>query len=90
VLGALSFGVGSTLIARVLYEATKAPTMAGAYATAALNVGATAGPAIAAVTLGTSLGLPGPAWASAALVAVALLVTLPLRRLDRAEAIEAP
>ncbi len=82
-LGALSFGVGSALIARVLYAAAAAPTMAGAYATAALNVGATIGPAIAAVTLGTSLGLRGPAWAAATLVTIALLVALPLRRLDR-------
>ena len=90
VLGALSFGVGSTLIARVLYEAAKAPTMAGAYATAALNVGATIGPVIAAITLGTNLGLTGPAWASAGLVAVALMVALPLRRLDRSEAASSP
>lgn len=44
VLGALSFAVGSTLIARVLHHATGAPTMAGSYATAALNLGAVVGP----------------------------------------------
>jgi DHA1 family chloramphenicol resistance protein-like MFS transporter len=44
VLGALSFAVGSTLIARVLHHAKGAPTMAGSYATAALNLGAVAGP----------------------------------------------
>ncbi|MEV6716333.1 hypothetical protein AB0M48_30350 [Lentzea sp. NPDC051208] len=44
VLGVLSFAVGSTLIARVLHHAAGAPTMAGSYATAALNIGATAGP----------------------------------------------
>lgn len=44
VLGAVSFAVGSTVIARVLHHAAGAPTMAGSYATAALNVGAVVGP----------------------------------------------
>ncbi|SEP74216.1 MFS transporter, DHA1 family, chloramphenicol resistance protein [Lentzea xinjiangensis] len=44
VLGVLSFAVGGTLIARVLHHAAGAPTMAGSYATAALNVGAVIGP----------------------------------------------
>ncbi len=70
--GALAFAVGSTLIARVLYEGAAAPTMAGSYATAALNIGAAAGPVIAALSLGT--GSTGPIWASAALVAAALLL----------------
>ncbi|WP_018654772.1 Cmx/CmrA family chloramphenicol efflux MFS transporter [Actinomadura flavalba] len=77
--GALSFAVGSTLITRVLYEAAGAPTMAGSYATAALNVGAAAGPLIAATTLGTSAGSLGPPWASGLLVAAALLIAFPLR-----------
>ncbi|ALC25117.1 Cmx/CmrA family chloramphenicol efflux MFS transporter [Streptomyces pristinaespiralis] len=79
VLGALSFALGSTLIARVLYEAAGAPTMAGSYATAALNVGAAAGPLVAATTLGTAAGDLGPLWASGLLVLVALLVAVPLR-----------
>jgi DHA1 family chloramphenicol resistance protein-like MFS transporter len=57
--------------------------MAGAYATAALNVGATLGPVIAAATLTTGLGVRGPAWASALLVAIALLLAVPALRLDR-------
>ncbi|MET8436233.1 Cmx/CmrA family chloramphenicol efflux MFS transporter [Streptomyces sp900116325] len=79
VQGALSFALGSTLITRVLYEAAEAPTMAGSYATAALNVGATVGPLVAATTLGTTLGNLGPLWASGLLVAVALLIAFPLR-----------
>jgi DHA1 family chloramphenicol resistance protein-like MFS transporter len=43
--------------------------MAGSYATAALNIGAVAGPLLAAVTLH-----PSPFWASAALIAVALVL----------------
>ncbi|MFD5053577.1 Cmx/CmrA family chloramphenicol efflux MFS transporter [Streptomyces tendae] len=80
VQGALSFALGSTLIARVLYEAAGAPTMAGSYATAALNVGAVVGPLVAAGTLGTASGDLGPLWASGFLVAVALLVAFSSRR----------
>ncbi|WP_369241667.1 Cmx/CmrA family chloramphenicol efflux MFS transporter [Streptomyces sp. R21] len=83
VQGALSFALGSTLITRVLYEAVGAPTMAGSYATAALNVGAAVGPLVAATTLSTTLGSLGPLWASGLLVAVALPVAFPLRTLSR-------
>jgi DHA1 family chloramphenicol resistance protein-like MFS transporter len=79
VQGALSFALGSTLITRVLYEAAGAPTMAGSYATAALNVGAAVGPLVAASTLDTPAGSLGPLWASGALVAAALLVAVPFR-----------
>ncbi|MFF7992138.1 Cmx/CmrA family chloramphenicol efflux MFS transporter [Kitasatospora xanthocidica] len=75
-LGALSFAVGGTLITRVLYEAAGAPTMAGAYATAALNVGATVGPLLAAATLGTAAGDLGPFYAGGLLVAAALLIAV--------------
>ena len=80
VQGAMSFALGSTLITRVLYEAAGAPTLAGSYATAALNVGAAAGPLAAAATLGTAAGRLGPLWASGALVLLALFVALPFRR----------
>lgn len=71
--------MGGTLITRVLYEAAGAPTMAGSYATAALNVGAAAGPLVAATALGTGAGHLGPLWASGLLVTVALLIAFPLR-----------
>lgn len=79
VQGALSFALGSTLITRVLYEATGAPAMAGSYATVALNVGAATGPLIATTTLGAAAGPLGPLWASGLLVAAALLVAFPSR-----------
>ncbi|MEV6963110.1 Cmx/CmrA family chloramphenicol efflux MFS transporter [Streptomyces sp. NPDC051207] len=79
VQGALSFALGSTLITRVLYEAAEAPTMAGSYATAALNVGAAIGPLIAATTLSTAVGNLGPLWASGLLVAITLLIAFPFR-----------
>lgn len=78
--GALSFAVGSTLIARVLYESEDAPTMGGSYATAALNIGAAAGPAISAASLSSRVGDLGPVWTSGLLVTVALAIGLPLLR----------
>lgn len=76
--GILGFAVGSTLITRVLYAAAGAPTMGGAYATAALNVGAAVGPVLAAASLGTTPGDLGPVWVAAASTGAALLLTLPL------------
>ncbi|MFF0160466.1 Cmx/CmrA family chloramphenicol efflux MFS transporter [Streptomyces sp. NPDC005263] len=84
VQGALSFALGSTLITRVLYEAAGAPTMAGSYATAALNVGAAVGPLVAATTLSTRAQDLGPLWASGLVIAVALLIAFPLRTVVRA------
>lgn len=76
VQGVLAFAVGSTLISRVLYAASEAPTMGGSYATAALNIGAAAGPAIAALALSGSSDL-GPVWVASVLTGIALLMLLP-------------
>ncbi|MER7705795.1 Cmx/CmrA family chloramphenicol efflux MFS transporter [Kitasatospora sp. NPDC097605] len=78
VQGALSFAVGSTLVTRVLYEAAAAPTLAGACATAALNLGAATGPLAAATTLDTPAGDLGPFWLSTLLALSALLLAAPL------------
>lgn len=75
VQGALAFAVGSTLIARVLYAASDAPTMDGSYATAALNIGAAVGPAIAAVALSLAGDL-APTWVAFGLTAVGLVVLM--------------
>lgn len=72
--GTLSFAVGSTLIARVFHTATEAPTLAGGFATAALNIGAAAGPALGGVALGAGFGFQSPLLVSAALVAGAILL----------------
>ncbi|MFE1082606.1 Cmx/CmrA family chloramphenicol efflux MFS transporter [Brevibacterium sediminis] len=79
--GVLGFAVGSTLITRVLYAAAGAPTMAGAYATAALNMGAAVGPVLAAVALCVMPGALGPVWVAVIATATALLVAVPLLRL---------
>lgn len=86
--GTSAFAVGSTLIARLLYAASGAPTMGGAYATAALNIGAACGPALGAAALAGSAGNLGPVWVAVALTGIALLTVLaimirrrtPLRR----------
>lgn len=74
VQGVLSFGVGSTLIAQALYTASDAPTLSGGFATAALNVGAAAGPALGGLALSADLGYRSPLVVSAALVATALVL----------------
>lgn len=79
--GVLGFAVGSTLITRVLYAAPGAPTMAGSYATAALNVGAATGPVLAAAALSVSPGALGPVWVAAIATTAALLLAVALLRL---------
>ncbi|WP_433218363.1 Cmx/CmrA family chloramphenicol efflux MFS transporter [Microtetraspora malaysiensis] len=74
VQGTLSFAVGSTLITRVLYAAAEAPSLGGAFATAALNVGAAAGPLLGGVAIGAGLGYRSPLWAGALLVALAFVI----------------
>ncbi|MFZ3568563.1 Cmx/CmrA family chloramphenicol efflux MFS transporter [Streptomyces sp. BH097] len=75
VQGGLSFAVGSTLIARALYAASGAPTLAGGLATAALNTGAALGPWAGGLAIGGGLGYRGVPMASALLVALAFVVT---------------
>ena len=79
--GVVGFAVGSTLITRVLYAAASAPTMAGSYATAALNVGAAAGPVLASAALSVMPGALGPVWVAALATTTALLLAVPLIRL---------
>nr|WP_083884462.1 Cmx/CmrA family chloramphenicol efflux MFS transporter [Nocardia higoensis] len=86
--GVLAFGVGSTLITRVLYAATGAPTMGGSYATAALNLGAAAGPALGAAGIAAGLGGPAPVWVAAAMTTAALGVALLSGRMLTCDAME--
>jgi DHA1 family chloramphenicol resistance protein-like MFS transporter len=72
-LGLLSFGVGSTLITRALYEATDAPSLGAALATSALNVGAALGPVLGGAAIDSGLGYRAPVWVSALLTAAALV-----------------
>ncbi|MGC5024599.1 MFS transporter [Tsukamurella sp. DT100] len=72
--GLLAFAVGGTLIALAIGSAADAaPTMAGSYATAALNVGAVVGPVGAGAALTGFGGIAGPAGFAAAVVAAAMV-----------------
>ncbi|PUB26299.1 DHA1 family chloramphenicol resistance protein-like MFS transporter [Promicromonospora sp. AC04] len=75
VLGALSFAVGGTLIARTMAAAHSAPTMGGAYSTVALNLGALTGPVLGGLAI-TALGPTAPLVISATLAATATAVAL--------------
>ncbi|WP_225984110.1 MFS transporter [Epidermidibacterium keratini] len=81
VQGGLSFALGSTLIARIVAVADDAPSLRGAFATIALNIGAVAGPIGGGVAL-DRFGVRGPVAASAVTIAVvvAALVHTRLRR----------
>ncbi|GHJ08686.1 chloramphenicol resistance protein [Micromonospora humidisoli] len=69
--GALSFALGSTLIARIVATTRDAPTMGGSFATVALNVGAVTGPLAGGLTI-EALGVRGPVIASCVLVILAV------------------
>jgi MFS transporter, DHA1 family, chloramphenicol resistance protein len=68
-VGAVGFAVGATAIARSLALAADAGTLGAAATTAALNVGATAGPLLGGWSL--TVSPVGPAWVAAALAALA-------------------
>jgi MFS transporter, DHA1 family, chloramphenicol resistance protein len=72
-LGALSFGVGSALVGRVMQVAADAPALNGASATVALNVGAFAGPLIAGFATAAFADYRAAAVVSALLAAAALV-----------------
>lgn len=88
ICGMLSFAVGSALIARIVSQASGAPVLGGAYATAALNLGAVVGPMAAGLAFaagGAASGAVGVMTVAAVLTAVAALLTplLPERRRRR-------
>jgi DHA1 family chloramphenicol resistance protein-like MFS transporter len=85
VQGALSFGVGSTLIGRVLRVASDAPALGGSFATAALNVGAFAGPLLAGTATETLGDYRAAAWISAALAVAAIAVLAAFRNRKEVE-----
>ncbi|MGW0518618.1 Cmx/CmrA family chloramphenicol efflux MFS transporter [Crossiella sp. NPDC003009] len=80
VQGTLSFAVGSTLISQALYAATGAPTLAGACATAAFNVGAALGPWAGGLAIAAGFGYRSPLWVSAGLAGLAVLAGAVSRR----------
>jgi MFS transporter, DHA1 family, chloramphenicol resistance protein len=76
--GALSFAVGSTLIGLAVGAATPtAPHLSGAFATAAFNLGAAVGPALAGLTITATETPTAALWISAALATTAAITALP-------------
>lgn len=76
--GALSFALGSTLIARIVATTRDAPTMGGSFATVALNIGAVTGPIAGGLAIG-ALGVRGPVVVSCVLVTLAVGVRFTCR-----------
>lgn len=70
--GGLSFGVGSTLVNRVMHVASDAPSLNGAFATVGLNAGAFLGPLLAGAATGVTGDNRDAVWVSAALAAMAI------------------
>ncbi|MGW2558367.1 Cmx/CmrA family chloramphenicol efflux MFS transporter [Streptomyces sp. NPDC001514] len=79
-LGVSSFYTAPALNARMFNVAGAAPTLAGATATAAFNLGNTGGPWLGGTVIDAGFGFASTAWAGAAMAVVALaLVGLALR-----------
>lgn len=76
--GMLSFAAGSALIARIVGQASGAPVLGGAYATAALNLGAFVGPVVAGMAYGQA-GAAGVLIVAAGVATVAVLLAPLLR-----------
>ncbi|MBB5078555.1 Cmx/CmrA family chloramphenicol efflux MFS transporter [Nonomuraea endophytica] len=72
--GLLAFGLAPALASRAYQLAAGAPTLAGAFATAAFNVGAAAGPGLGGLALDAGFGFRAPVWVSAGLMVPALAV----------------
>lgn len=87
VQGALSFGVGSALVTRVLHLAPEAPSLAGSFATVGLNLGAVIGPLLAGIITGATGDYRYAVWLSTALTATAAITlaasVMRTRRLTR-------
>ncbi|MFI6290649.1 Cmx/CmrA family chloramphenicol efflux MFS transporter [Nonomuraea sp. NPDC050790] len=74
VQGMLAFGLAPALTSRAYQLAAGAPTLAGAFATAAFNVGAAAGPGLGGLALDAGFGFRAPVWVAAVLMVLALVV----------------
>lgn len=78
--GGLSFGIGSTLVNRVMFVAPRAPSLSGSFATVALNAGAFLGPLLAGIATAATHDYRDVAWVSAVLAATAAVVIFTSRR----------
>lgn len=83
-LGVTAFTTAPALNARMFNVANAAPTLAGATATAAFNIGNTLGPWLGGLVISARLGYPAVAWVGAALAAAAVVATGFAYRLQKA------
>jgi DHA1 family chloramphenicol resistance protein-like MFS transporter len=74
VQGGLSFGIGSTLVSRIMHVASDAPSLGGSFATVGLNAGAFLGPLLAGVATEATGDYRDAAWVSAAMAATAVAI----------------
>jgi DHA1 family chloramphenicol resistance protein-like MFS transporter len=72
--GGLSFGIGSTLVSRVMHAASRAPSLSGSFATVALNIGAFLGPLLAGVATQSTEDYRHAVWVSTVMAAMAVVV----------------
>ncbi|MFJ2559087.1 MULTISPECIES: Cmx/CmrA family chloramphenicol efflux MFS transporter [unclassified Streptomyces] len=85
-LGVSAFYTAPALNARMFNIAAAAPTLAGATATAAFNLGNTGGPWLGGTVIDADLGFASTAWAGAAMTVVAIGLAALSLRLHRATA----
>ncbi|MEV7426320.1 MULTISPECIES: Cmx/CmrA family chloramphenicol efflux MFS transporter [unclassified Streptomyces] len=83
-LGVSAFYTAPALNARMFNIAAAAPTLAGATATAAFNLGNTGGPWLGGTVIDADFGYAATAWAGAAMTVVAIGLTLLALRFHRA------
>ncbi|MFG2329661.1 Cmx/CmrA family chloramphenicol efflux MFS transporter [Streptomyces sp. NPDC048604] len=82
-LGISCFYTAPALNARIFNVAGAAPTLAGATATASFNIGNTGGPWLGGSVIDAGHGFASPAWAGAAMTALALAAVAVALRLQR-------
>ncbi|MFD8979400.1 Cmx/CmrA family chloramphenicol efflux MFS transporter [Streptomyces sp. NPDC059564] len=82
-LGVSAFFTAPALNARMFNVAGAAPTLAGATATAAFNLGNTGGPWLGGTVIDAGHGFVAPAWAGGAMTLTAIGLTVIALRLDR-------
>lgn len=82
-VGFSAFYTAPALNARMFNVAGAAPTLAGATATAAFNLGNTSGPWLGGTVIDAKLGFTSPAWAGAGMTLAALGAALLALRLQR-------
>ncbi|WP_351235750.1 Cmx/CmrA family chloramphenicol efflux MFS transporter [Streptomyces sp. NPDC002133] len=86
-LGVSSFYTAPALNARMFNVAGGAPTLAGATATAAFNLGNTGGPWLGGTVIDAGYGFASTAWAGAAMTVAALVLVAVALRLHRSGAV---